>query len=447
MFKFAKPALFLYFAALAAFFAFVVPPFEAPDEPGHLAYINYFASRHALTDQNVKALAVFGEGNQPPLYYAAASLVSRLARHDGIVKFVLRDNKKHSQAGGGDSFVPRYYHPGEQTFAAPSGRAAFYLLRLFSVWLALLNLYFIYKIAGLFFNDETFRFLAAALAAALPQFVYLSGMINNDNLSNLLAAICLFYVFKLFNGPTERKNYLWLGLCLGLGLLAKASLLVLLPGLAAAFIYAGWKNGRARFVIVKYSLLCLAVAALLSGWWFIRNLLLYGDLLGRQAEMRALAHIVAHRPLFTLLFGTQFCFALFLSFVGAFGWLGVLLPDAAYCFYGLLMVAAAAGVYLGLKRAAFAGPKIYLALFFIALNLCGVIGYNLTFVSMQGRLMFPTLSLIVIMLAYGLRGWLNGWSDVAVKWALFALVLVLIIIDLASVCSTVGFYYNPISYL
>ena len=447
MIKFARPALFIYFAALAALFAFIVPPFEAPDEPGHLAYINYFAGHGALTDQNVKALTVFGEGNQPPLYYATASLVSRLLRPDGTVTFALRDNKKHFLAGGGDSFVPRYYHPGEPTFAASSGRAAFYLLRFFSVLLALLNLYFIYKIAGLFFSDPLIRLMPVALAATLPQFAYLSGMINNDGLSNLLTTVCLYFTFKLFNESTEPKNYLWLGLCFGLGLLAKASLLVLLPGLAAVLLYAGWKNKNARVAIVKYSLFGVAVATLLSGWWFIRNLLLYGDLLGRQAEMRALAHIVAHRSLFTLLFGTQFCFALFLSFVGAFGWLGVLLPSVAYYFYEVLMLAAAVGVYLGLKRAAFVQPKIYLALFFIVLNLGGVIAYNLTFISMQGRLMFPTLSLIVIVLTYGCRGLLDGLSAAAVKWALCSLVLVLIIIDLVSVFSTVSFYYNPLSYL
>ncbi|HEX2513611.1 MAG TPA: hypothetical protein VH257_02835, partial [Chloroflexota bacterium] len=47
----ARAAILVYAAVLATLFALLVPPYEAPDEPSHLAYINFMATRAGLPNQ------------------------------------------------------------------------------------------------------------------------------------------------------------------------------------------------------------------------------------------------------------------------------------------------------------------------------------------------------------------------------------------------------------
>lgn len=443
--KFGLPLYFLVFSIL---FVFIVPVFEAPDEPAHLANINYYAAHRALPNQYIKEQTASGEGQQPPLYYVLASSFNRLFKRDRTVALAPRDNKLHIYGGGGDPFVPRYNNLSDGIFAGAADRYNFYALRLFSSLLSLLTLYYIYKIAGLFFGDPLGRLLPVLIAATLPQFLFMSGMINNDSLANLLAAVCIYYSFKILAAPQDAKAYLWLGIGFGLGLLTKITLLVLLPGTLALVLYLIYKEREARPVIIKYSLMFLVIVVLLCGWWFARNHALYGDLLGRRMEMKMAANLVEPKSILDLVGRHQFFTVLFFTFIGVFGWLGLILPLGIYLFYAVLMTAAAGGLYYSLKRSRWRHEKIYLSLLFVFLNLCGIAQFNLTFTSIQGRLMFPTLALIAVLLTYGLKEILGRIKAASVQRALvISLVLIFCAVDVASLIATFLFYHSPANYL
>src|SRR5581483_3136583 len=168
--------LMLYFGVLATAFVFTVPVFMAPDEPAHLDYINFVAERGQLPYQYDPEQAVPIEGNQPPLYYLLGVGVNRLSGSNRTVRLT-EEARRLAQ-------VHRPPRP-EHTFVTPADRRSFYALRVFSVGIGCANVLVILAVCGLFFEEFAYAVLAAFLAASLPQFLFLSAVVNNDTLSNL----------------------------------------------------------------------------------------------------------------------------------------------------------------------------------------------------------------------------------------------------------------------
>ena len=87
-------------------FVFLIPPFEANDEPNHLEYINYVVKNSSLPNQLNEKEKVNIEGHQFPLYYVASAALVKLIWGNSPVNFSLVYNKKHFSAGGPESLVP-----------------------------------------------------------------------------------------------------------------------------------------------------------------------------------------------------------------------------------------------------------------------------------------------------------------------------------------------------
>ena len=103
-----------------------------------------------------------------------------------------------------------------------------------------------------------------------PMLLAVSTSVQNDTLSLLLGAIALLVAME----PARRPNasVVLAGVLLGLAILTKVTVWPIAIGLAAVFLV--------RRRLVHLAILAL-VSIAVSGWWFVRNLVLYGDLTGR----------------------------------------------------------------------------------------------------------------------------------------------------------------------
>ena len=182
-----------HFLGIAGVFAWLVPPFEAPDEPAHFDYANFVARNRALPNQFDERRRVSGEGHQPPLYYLAASLVVRALDRNAAVEVHVVSNPAHAWNSGVRSDVPYFQHDGQSAFPTVADRRAFYGLRMLSIAMGLGTLLALDRMSHLAVRDPRGRLLALLFAATLPQFLFITASINNDNLANLLAALCAFY--------------------------------------------------------------------------------------------------------------------------------------------------------------------------------------------------------------------------------------------------------------
>jgi hypothetical protein len=273
----------VYFVGFASAFAFLTPIGSGFDEWNHLAYANYVARTGRIPNQYAAHEAIHFEGHQPPLYYFLAAGLLRLI-NDG-------------DAAG--DFRP------DVSVRALDRRAA-YVLRGLSVALATLNLLLVFRVAGYFPLAGLWRCFPAAFVATLPQFAYVSGSVNNDNLANLTATAAIVCLLEILARPVRLRPYLLFGCWLGLGLLTKKTALFLVPVAAAEFAYLLCKvsGGRAQLVLrfAAAGLLC----AFISGWLFVRNHRLYGDWLGTDMEEKTLQYFVDKKPLWAPYFVGRF---------------------------------------------------------------------------------------------------------------------------------------------
>src|SRR5262249_7807853 len=213
------------------------PIFEGPDEIEHYRFIHTLVTTGGLPD----ARTVYrGEYHQAPLYYVLAAPLGWLFRDDP--DFAQIDGRFNPYYGANIAFPGNdnknlYLDVNAEAFPynMNSTARAVHVIRLLSIALGVGTILASYAIFRLLWPDKPeFRLLALGFVAYWPQFVYMSSVINNDNLVFLLATLALWAILKgLRDGPTRRHSVL-LGLIMGGALLAKvgAAILVIPVGLA-----------------------------------------------------------------------------------------------------------------------------------------------------------------------------------------------------------------------
>ncbi|HET9482169.1 MAG TPA: hypothetical protein VFP98_10475, partial [Candidatus Polarisedimenticolia bacterium] len=180
------PGLLIALFLLAAVeWSLSVPPYEAPDETGHARYVDFLRLHRRLPLAGEEAP---GEAHQPPLYYALAALAAGAA---GLPALDAAPRKNPSFVWYGGSDQAKYLHDDSETPPLAGSAAGLHWLRFLSVLMAAPAVWLFHRIAAAGAGAAGPAPIAAAgLAAFLPQFTFISGSLNNDNLANLLSAGC-----------------------------------------------------------------------------------------------------------------------------------------------------------------------------------------------------------------------------------------------------------------
>ena len=262
---------------LVLWYSVTVPIFEGPDESSHYKVAYGLLSTGHLPVLNY---AVSGEEeHQPPLYYTLVASVLRLVDAGAADGFMLRN--PHAAISAVDSLGNKnaFLHgdPAER-WPFRDVPLAVHMARLVSMAFGVLTVVATYGIGvGVF--GRTRPGLAAAPAAVVaftPQFVFISGAINNDSAIAALSALVLWLVIAYGNKPRSYRWLIALGVAGGLASLSKAAGLASIGLIVAGLIAKAIRNKQlAR--IWQEILVVLAVSALVGGWWFARNWALYDD--------------------------------------------------------------------------------------------------------------------------------------------------------------------------
>jgi hypothetical protein len=393
---------------------FATPVMEAWDEPWHYPVVKYIVD-HGFT-LPVQMIGIDTpwrqQGSQPPLYYIlGAALTFWIDTSD---MELLRRMNPHAATGAAqpDGNANLIVHRVElERFPFQGTTLAIYILRLFSVFLGLCTILITYGLAHeVFPGQPALAVGAAALNAFLPMFVFISATVTNDNLSNLTGnAIALLLVRLIKSEQQPRlRFYVLLGIATGAGLLCKLSIGFFIPMIAVSLLYVSFCLRDYRPFVVG-GLISGVVAISVTGWWYIRNMQLYGDPTG----LNVFLDIVGRRyppanP--AQLWSERFSFIW--SYWGAYGTINILLPEVLYTIFDAVGIFSALSVliFLGksLLRREWSARQwmvVSITLILPVVTFVALIRWTTETPGSQGRLVFIALSSLSLWMAVGLTWW------------------------------------------
>lgn len=407
-----------------------VPMFEKPDEPGHLAYVTFLVRHHRLPGRiaGPRLVECAWEFHHPPLYYALTAALLRVAapeldaaldpgrlearmildrayaarvRADGRWP---RPNAASRTFGGRSPAMferdPRDRWPWQYPYTVARG------LRLAGLLWGAILVIAAHGFARAVLGPGVWADVAAAVVALSPQAGFIVSGIGNEGMAAMWAGLTTWLAWGFVRGDRSGRRIAAVGACLGLGLLTK----VTVGSLGLWVLACGWAGGRWRGLAAAG--LATGGAALVSGWWFARNAVVFGDPLAWQACLAVQQPFLDPHALTSAYFWSwtesSFPVRLFRSFWGTFGWMTLRSEDSFYRGYLVLTVTAVAAVIV--RAAAPRGPDrrdrrradALLVLHLLA-TLAMVVQLNRSFTGPQGRYLFPSLLPVAVLIAAGVR--------------------------------------------
>ena len=250
------------YIVLATFYSLSVPIWEAPDEPGHFAYIKHLRETRTLPIQGQHAA---GEAHQPPLYYTVAAIFSLPGDISSPVgRF--RGNPDFMWGANGGHDVNINLLGTAQTLPFQGQARALQLARLASVVMGAVTIYLIIRIGHTIFPEQPeIGLLAGGLTALTPQFLFMTSVLNNDNLLILCATGTIWQMLQASDKPEQRKQWVLIGLWLSAAVLTKLTAVSLIPLVGIVIITHSWQR-RSWRIFLEAAAIVGDVMIVLTGW-------------------------------------------------------------------------------------------------------------------------------------------------------------------------------------
>ncbi len=274
------------YLALAFGFSVVNPIYESTDELHHFRYIRYIQEFHALPEQRADQPRI--QAHHPPLYYLIAALASGFIPPDRSALYEPAQNPYYGYRYWeiNNDNKNRYLHGPDEQWPYSGVVLMVHVARWVNLIIGALMVWVTYRLTLTVFPDR--KMLAAAASAIVafnPQFLFMSGAINNDVIAGLFGSILLWIGVTIIRFGLTTRRLIFLALAFALALMAKFNLAFALPLVELALLIAVWpRAGRERDWrgLIKANLFIVGFVALIAGWWFVRNYQLYGEPTGVQ---------------------------------------------------------------------------------------------------------------------------------------------------------------------
>ena len=294
--------LVIVYIVVAGIYSAVIPVFEGFDAQAHFAAVQYFRSERAIPELTPATVARSYELiPHPPLYYVLSALAA--------APWPLEEASAAAKASANAYFDKSLSARESVTLPtaawqdlAPAWTAR-YVSTLGGLIVLLCTWWMARRLAP---RAPTFALAAAAIAAFNPQFLFTAVSISNDAWSAATAALALALAVDTVVAGRTPRDWFWVGAATGIAALTKYSTLAIVVPLGILYLLylvypagTGGKGDNAALALPAQSVrrgwrvafVALAYAAagflVIGGWWFVRNWLLYGEVvpLNRMAEV------------------------------------------------------------------------------------------------------------------------------------------------------------------
>jgi len=382
--------IFCLYILLAFGYSLLMPIWEAPDEPAH-----YHLVLHLARPKLYSSLKDNYEASQPRTYYFIASLAIRAL--DRI-----------------DPRLSNYYLPFEHNLNIRKPERRFdwnsdnyrfllgvYLLRWMNIATGALALWLGWRAFQLIVPDKpTVRLAALALAALTPQYLHIMSSVSNDALGTLGGALLLYLTVQALCVESKTLDLISVFLALVMPVTTKLTVLPVSMALLSVILWKWVRNLHSK------------------QWWIISGLaILFGIGIFYFLFPDSSQNIVNEinwrlfsfrKNAFTEPYLTFILRQINWTFWGKVGWLAVGLPAWVV---NLLTIAWFTGVVFTMAfflktKGEHTYFKLWIAVCLIALfTITAVIRNGLTTRASQGRLLFPAMGALSVLM-------IRGWHDI-----------------------------------
>lgn len=412
--------ILLLFVMLGLAFSVVNPLHEATDELRHYRFVRYLVTYRALPVQGEGACRF--QSHHPPLFYLLGALATGWVETGRDVCHTPAENPfwAYRYADVGVDNKNMYLHDPGEAFPWTGEALAAHIVRALNVLVGAGTVWLTWAAGRAVWPQR--RALAAGGATFVafnPMFLYMSGAINNDVIAAFSGAAVLLACLRLLRDPAGLR-WQWgviLGAVYGLALMSKFNMAVVALLIALATTWVAWRRGQwRRWVIV--GLLTLAVSALVAGWWFVRNQLLYGEPTG----LRVLTELWGARdPAQSLPVALSELPYAWTTLWGRFGFGQIPLPEPVYDLLRWVVRFSLLGLFLPLLRRRGKEPLGLIAFLILNALLAFAVLFNYMLVSpagAMGRFFFPGLPALSLLIFYGLSRWASLLRPAGRPWRL-----------------------------
>ena len=393
----------LVFFLISLVYLYAAPNFEASDTVQHVGVIKWIAEEGTLPVQSADHAHIFGqEASQPPLYYLMmAAIWQVMDTADFDERFlpspftIIGDPERL-----GNRNLILYKQPYPPDLRGSS--LALYVIRLLSVVMGTVTAGAVYQSARAVMPGHIgFALLATAFTAFNPQFIFISASVSNDSLVNMLAALITWQMLLMLRDGFQLRRSLVLALLIALASLAKLSGLTVAAavGLAALWLLIRTRDFRGFITLVAAALVFWLVIA---GWWYLRNLMVYGELFG-TATM--LDNFGRRSTTVARLFAEEFQ-GLRVSYWGVFGAFNILTHELFYRVMDLLSLIGAVGLVVFMvkqRRSKYLMTALVFLVIPLGLGASMLVWWSLQTWASTGRLLFPYITSASLLLAMGIH--------------------------------------------
>jgi 4-amino-4-deoxy-L-arabinose transferase-like glycosyltransferase len=233
-----------------AAWALLTLPWQGPDEIQHFAYVQHLATAGNVDSRSGPMGRTFSTEHQ---YAMEASLTDSVRSNprgrppwgqESRVAWKARNKQLHgspSDGGAATGYTPEYYAVAAAGYLAFDWGDIFerqFGTRLISALLGALTAIFVWLFAREVFRREGWLPNTAALSVVLlPQFGFISGIVNNDSLAILLGSVELYLLARALRRGLTPKLSVLIGVVLALAYLAKPSLSAFGPVVAGVLAW------------------------------------------------------------------------------------------------------------------------------------------------------------------------------------------------------------------
>lgn len=332
-------ATLVLFAVLVISSSIITPTFEFLDERDHYAYIRRLWVNRALPVQSADS-ADYQQFYQPPLYHTVAALAAVPVSAELEQPIAFKPNVFFTAAYDqwNNDNKNLWLHTNDDAFPFRGTARAVHVARMASVLFGVANAVALIGLGREIFGASEWAAALVALALLLPGYVSISGALSNDNAAALGGTLVLLFCWRLTKNPDRRRDWIALAFAISMATLSKITTLFMAPAVALTMLIA-WKGSRDRRALLINFAALAAIWIAATGWWFWRNVTLYGEPTAVSVSRRQLGQggeFSAARLWMSIPFIGQ-------TFLGRFANSTVPMPFVIYSVFAFIILLGAAG--------------------------------------------------------------------------------------------------------